>query len=101
MTSAALHYIVATIRAHVETCLEFTTSELHPMVLAMLEEWHPDVWGVGFPASMSWLTKQMLCLAYLLDLSTIPLRLMVSWDQRDQCYMLLLPWQVLLRPWST
>ena len=43
MTSAALHDIVATFRAHVDACLEFTTSELHLVVLAMLAERHPQL----------------------------------------------------------
>ena len=59
MTSAALHDIVATIRAHVDACLEFTTSELRPVVLAMLEERHPQVLEVGFTASLNWLNDLM------------------------------------------
>ena len=52
VTSAALHDIVATISAHVDACLEFTTSELRPVVLAMLEERHPQVLEVDFTASI-------------------------------------------------
>ena len=51
MTSAAMHDIVGTIRAHVDARLEFTTSELRCVVLAMLEEHHPQLVEMGFMAS--------------------------------------------------
>ena len=35
VTSAALHDIAATIRAHADACLEFTTSELRLVVLCI------------------------------------------------------------------
>ena len=50
VTAAALADIVQTIRAHVDACLEFTTSELRPVILAMLEERHPMLLTSGFTA---------------------------------------------------
>ena len=41
-------------------CLVFTTSELCPVVLAMLEDGHPNVLGAGFTISLSWLNKLIL-----------------------------------------
>ena len=53
VTAAALADMVQTIRAHVDACLEFTTSELRPVILAMLEERHPMLLTSGFFACSS------------------------------------------------
>ena len=60
MSSAALHDIEATIKAHVDAYLGFTTSGMRSGVLAMLEEPHPQGLHVGFMASINWLNKLML-----------------------------------------
>ena len=59
ITTAALSDLVQAIEAHVDAHLEFTTSELRPVVLALLQERHPMVLTAGFQASISWLNKLM------------------------------------------
>ena len=59
ITAAALGDIVQTIRAHGDACLEFTTSKLHPLILAMPEERHSMLLTSGFTASKSYLGNLM------------------------------------------
>ena len=59
ITTAALSDVVQAIQAHVDAHLEFTTSKLRRVVLALLEERHPMVLTTGFQASIGWLNKLM------------------------------------------
>ena len=48
---------VQIIRAHVDACVESTTSKLRLAILAMLEEWHPTMSTSGCIASNGYLDK--------------------------------------------
>ena len=59
VSSPCLSEIVQCIQAHVACRLEFTTIQMRCVILAMIEEQHPDILAKSFTASVDWLNVLM------------------------------------------